>query len=65
MVKKIICSECCKEVKKCEMCGEIFEVGNPIICLKGEHHFCSKECFLQFFILNSYVIETYIGVEDG
>jgi hypothetical protein len=40
------CSECKKEIYKCDDCSEKFYISRNIICDKSSNkHYCDGECF--------------------
>ena len=57
MSKKVFRCECGEEVDVCDWCGKKFRVGDKIICLEEQHHFCSEKC------LNKYIDDTGIIAE--
>lgn len=42
---KIICPECQKEVKECDMCDQELDENDMVYCHEeGTNHFCSESC---------------------
>ena len=62
---KLICPECCQQVKKCHYCETEFGYGQFIICvgIRGKH-FCQEDCKLAWMVEqfeNTHtVVETFI-----
>jgi len=61
MKKTIICNECGETLNCCEYCEKNFEDDDLIICFEDCHcylHFCSDNCFYNYFLDMGRLTET-------
>lgn len=54
----IVCSGCKYTVEKCDYCGHQFSLGDEIVCLNGDYHFCDFNCLDDW--VNKHSVHTQV-----